>query len=281
MILSHFFSSSSCFRPGCTSDELFKFQCPETSSPHEHSRHPDPDGILNHCYIHFNTNLHLYFQIALCSSCVQRAKPDVTLARQEPCSTQTACPVRLRTRQKALVSSSTMKLSLNLCQLQLQFYLPPFKQVSITDSLTYSRLWYLKVVLPVKKVVEGQVGLNRSADSPQATLPPSRDSLTLSLKRSFLNNFQICRILARIKVYVAYLLEKVYNRNVSQMTFQVLDKMHQHLVKMLHPLARVHHQEVVFQLQDQDDLKLQLLLITVLLSLQEFKERTGKLSSTT
>ena len=65
------------------------------------------------------------------------------------------------------------------------------------------------------------------------------------------------------------------------MTFQVLDKMHRHLVKMLHPLARVHHQEVVFQLQDQDDLKLQLLLITVLLSLQEFKERTGKLSSTT
>jgi len=30
-------------RPGCTSDELFQFQCPETSSPHEHSRHPDPD----------------------------------------------------------------------------------------------------------------------------------------------------------------------------------------------------------------------------------------------
>jgi len=30
-------------RPGCTSDELFSFQCPETSSAHEHSRHPDPE----------------------------------------------------------------------------------------------------------------------------------------------------------------------------------------------------------------------------------------------
>ena len=31
-------------RPGCTSDELFQFQCPLTSSAHEHSRHPDVDG---------------------------------------------------------------------------------------------------------------------------------------------------------------------------------------------------------------------------------------------
>jgi len=30
-------------RPGCTSDDLFSFQCPESTSAHEHSRYSDPD----------------------------------------------------------------------------------------------------------------------------------------------------------------------------------------------------------------------------------------------
>jgi len=30
-------------RPGCTSGDLFSFQCPETESAHEHNRYPDPE----------------------------------------------------------------------------------------------------------------------------------------------------------------------------------------------------------------------------------------------
>ena len=33
-------------RPGCTSGDLFSFQCPETESAHEHNRYPDPEGDI-------------------------------------------------------------------------------------------------------------------------------------------------------------------------------------------------------------------------------------------
>ena len=33
-------------RPGCTSGDLFSFQCPETESAHEHNRYPAPEGDI-------------------------------------------------------------------------------------------------------------------------------------------------------------------------------------------------------------------------------------------